>query len=69
MKKKTYKVVLADKREEFIDAYGYHEDGDQFVFNTGDPTDMAFFMVREVIGIYVMKPDASIPDGDFRAGS
>ena len=65
--KKTYKVVLADKREEWIDAYGYHEDGDQYLFDTGDPEDMAFFMVREVIGIYVAKRDASIPDDEYRA--
>ena len=53
-----YKIVLRDKRKEILRAQQYRREDDQYVFETEGDAEVQFFVAEEVIGVYLMPPDA-----------
>ncbi|HKQ36501.1 MAG TPA: hypothetical protein VJ063_00400 [Verrucomicrobiae bacterium] len=55
--KNIYKVSIRDREDEYITAERYRLEGNAYVFESGDDTDVTQFLASEVIGIRVMPPD------------
>jgi hypothetical protein len=48
---KTFKVHLLNGQVEFVHAEGYRREGDQYVFDKSQSSEVEFFVVAEVTGI------------------
>lgn len=67
---KQYKVVLDDKREEFVDADTYQLVSGQYVFfANGEPIPDVFFRESSVVGINVVSDNIERDSGWKGGGS
>jgi hypothetical protein len=55
---KYYLVTLRNNKEAIVKAKGYHKDNEQYVFEGDDPSEVQFFLVKEVVGISVLRDDS-----------
>lgn len=53
----TYKVLLRDRPDEFVVAHRYRREGDQYVFEDDEDSEVQFFDAAEVVGITVVPPE------------
>ena len=62
LKKRLYKVLLNGREDEWIEAQRYRKEADQYVFENDGDEEVQFFDASSVLGITVVKEDASQPD-------
>ncbi len=60
---KYYLVILKNNREVVVKAKGYHRDNQQYVFEAEDPKEVQFFLVSQVVGVSVLRDDATNQGG------
>lgn len=61
----TYKVILNGRPDEYVTADRYRREGEQYVFEKDGDSEVQFFLVSAVVGIFVEPepPPASKPWG------
>lgn len=53
----TYKVLLRDRPDEFVVAHRYRREGDQYVFEDDEDSEVQFFDAAEVVGVTIVPPE------------
>ena len=58
---KTFRIILRDGREMFIEARSYRREGEQYVFDDTASGDVEFVLAGEVVSISVYTPPPDVP--------
>jgi len=63
MKKRTYKILLRSKEDQFVRAQRYRREAEQYVFESDGDDEVQFFDASDVVGVFVIEDEQFQSEG------